>query len=403
MYFYSPTPNTKTLIKTVHGLKHYIRSPIRLTIDVDPKYVNDKGDRIVCYPGSVFEGSVRMRVYEPIVGHTVKLLFKGLERVNYDAMGWGKAKKEGRLFSIRAPLWRAPHDEEEADTPHLLPGEYSFPFVCELPLVNFPPSFEHHFIASTFSLVASFERDNGEPIYSEPFFAYFQPIIEIEPIKSATEYTEAYRVSNNTFLYFTIPRLSYNILDTQHLSIKISTYKNKFSERSSHPNYYLRVYLKRNLTIFHAGYSRNEDITITQLECRIDRYNKGSNHHESEESKNSHEITVHLPLEALAQVASLEYSNRFSIHYRLFVSMKLRHSLISSYKNIFSAPIDFGTLSPGMRSPEGLIFFADEGRSRQSVPLPRPKFLKPAQTDDQLPLYDMTRPPSYSTNIRANE
>lgn len=40
-----------------------------------PQYQNDHG-QVICYPGSVFEGVVQIKITEPIPVHHIKLVFK---------------------------------------------------------------------------------------------------------------------------------------------------------------------------------------------------------------------------------------------------------------------------------------------------------------------------------------
>jgi hypothetical protein len=50
-------------------------SPIDFEILFYPQYQDENGG-VVCYPDSVFEGIVKLKVSEPIPAHHVKLIFK---------------------------------------------------------------------------------------------------------------------------------------------------------------------------------------------------------------------------------------------------------------------------------------------------------------------------------------
>lgn len=60
------------MIASIKGLKH---APSNFSIEILPQYLNDTG-RLVCYPGSVFEGLVKLTLVEPIAFQRLKVVFK---------------------------------------------------------------------------------------------------------------------------------------------------------------------------------------------------------------------------------------------------------------------------------------------------------------------------------------
>jgi hypothetical protein len=74
-FFFFSLPTTFIfyyMIASIKGLKH---APNNFSIEILPQYLNDTG-RLVCYPGSVFEGLVKLTLVEPIAFQRLKVVFK---------------------------------------------------------------------------------------------------------------------------------------------------------------------------------------------------------------------------------------------------------------------------------------------------------------------------------------
>ncbi|KAF7726734.1 hypothetical protein EC973_008508 [Apophysomyces ossiformis] len=391
---------SQSLARRYAAFKGFKRAPTQFNIDILPQYYNEKG-QVVCYPGSVFEGTVRLLLAEPLDVQHLKVTFKAtgrqlfwsgttitqygnLERINYDAMGWGKSKNDGRLFAVRTVLWGF-QTNEDGPWPTLEAGEHNFPFVCQLPLVNYPPSFDHHFIATTFMLNASLERPGQESFHSSPRKIQFQPILETSLVKPLGTYAEEVKISNAVHAFVSLPSLAYNIFEHQKIPVRLSIRSGRQQTERAESFYVLHIYLKRYMTIVHDSFSRTEAVTVSYVDERVAA---------------GDDVTVHLRLPP-DQTVTLDYSNRFTLYYRVGISVKTRHGPLITKKKLLSIPVTFGTLPAGARAPADLTKFSDDRVMNDTSLQTKPKFLRPIRCENELPAYDLLRPPSYSTAMSS--
>ena len=185
-------------------------------------------------------------------------------------MGWEKTKNsDDRLFAVRTVLWGLPSGTDiPVDAwPILEVGEYNFPFVCQMPVINFPPTFHHHLIATTFNMVVSVTKGGeSQPILSKPVPVYFRPIIETIPVKNLHAFTEETRLTNHVTSIVSVPRLAYNIFDAnQSIPVTIQLFSNNESYDSVSISQ-LRVHIKRYYSINYKTFSRNETTVIAYSE-----------------------------------------------------------------------------------------------------------------------------------------
>ncbi|KAG0171658.1 hypothetical protein DFQ28_000481 [Apophysomyces sp. BC1034] len=324
---------------------------------------------VSCYPGSVFQGTVRIKLAEPLAAKCLKLVLKAAERLNYDVIMWGKpGKREGRLFAVRTILW-GPACANESVWPILEAGEHNFPFMCEMPLVNYPPSFHHHFVACHFTMVASLERPGIRPFQTEPCHVPYLPVLETCPSKRAVAYHNRIKVLTHT-VDISLPTLSLNVAGNTTLPIRICV-----DDVSTITH--VHITLNRYLRVSHGKYNRTETWLIQQQEQRL----------------SSSVTDIIFPISTVSP--TLTYSNHCSIKYKLNVSVKFRNSWLSRKKNLVTIPLFFGTLDRGICAPANLMRFTDELVERDRTLLTKPKFLRPVPEDNFLPPYDPKRPPEY--------
>ncbi|KAL9560286.1 hypothetical protein MBANPS3_000013 [Mucor bainieri] len=360
-----------------------------------PQYTNEHG-QVICHPGSVFEGIVQIKVSVAMPVHHIKLVFKASERVNYDAMGWEKSKStDDRLFAVRTVLWGLPSGVNipQDAWPILEAGDYTFPFVCQMPVINYPPTFHHHLIATAFNMVVSV-RKAGEsaPILSKMVPICFQPIIETIPVKNLHAFTESHRLTNHIAAQVSVPRLAYNIND-KHQSVPVTVQFHSDNLSDEHfPISQLRVYIKRYYSINYKTFSRNEATMIA--------------HYDHPKLPSACPCTVSMKLNLPSPEdlpATLTYSPHLTIEYKLVVSVKIRHGPIHVKKKLFDMPIIFGTLPAGTRAPRQLESYSALVENRASLNC-KPHFLRPQprnQNDEEfLPAYDSDGiPPAYLSSI----
>ncbi|KAG2202140.1 hypothetical protein INT47_008112 [Mucor saturninus] len=380
----------------MHGLMGNKHPNISFNILFYPQYQNDDG-QVVCHPGSVFEGVVQIKVTEPMPVHHIKLVFKASERVNYDAMGWEKTKNsDDRLFAVRTVLWGLPTGINiPVDAwPVLDVGEHNFPFVCQMPVINFPPTFQHHLIATAFQLIVSVTK-GGEslPILSKPATVCFQPIIETIPVKNLYAFTEETKVSSHISAVVTVPRLAYNINDKNQSISVVVQFQSVSNSQDNVSVSQLRVQIKRYYSINYKTFSRNETTVIAQHD------------HPRVTSAGTVSINLDLPNSPDELPSTLTYSPHLTVEYKLVVTAKVRHGLMSFRKRLFEMPVIFGTLPAGTKAPRQLEPYSNIVDNR-SIMHSKPAFLRPepkAEDDSEfLPAYGDDRPPAYNNNASSS-
>jgi hypothetical protein len=315
--------------------------------------------------------------------------------VNYDAMGWEKSKEDdNRLFAIRTMLWGLPSgiDIPEDAWPILSAGEHNFPFVCQMPVINFPPTFHHHLIATAFNMIVSVEKaGESTPILSKPVPVCFQPIVETIPIKNLHAFTEEHKITNHVSTHVSVPRLAYNIYD-KNQCIPVTIQFQSDHQEQIHISQ-LRVYIKRYYGISYKSFSRNEATVVT--------------HYDHPKAPTTCPSTVIMKLNLPSQdelPATLNYSAHLTVEYKLVVTVKIRHGPIHVKKKLFEMPIIFGTLPAGTRAPRQLESYSNVVDNRATINS-KPTFLRPepkTEEEECLPAYDSALPPAYRCSSTSN-
>ncbi|KAG1447413.1 hypothetical protein G6F56_009270 [Rhizopus delemar] len=305
---------------------------IHFEILIHPQYQNDHG-QATCSPGSVVEGLVKAYVTMPTIIKHIKLIFEATEKLNYAAMGWEKARaRDGRLFSASKVLWGS------SEWSIIDVGEYIFPFICQMPVVNFPPTFHNHSIDIEFVMFVSAQRPKQTPIISKPIELQFQPIIETITTKNLHVSVQKTQLTRHITAQVSVPRLAYNIHEDL-LSIPVTV---KFlSEDEYHLGVsQLQIYITRCYQVFYKNYSRSETTTITS--CEIKKLHTHST---------THSFQLKLDDQKKNIQPTLNYSSCLKVEYRMVVAVKVRHGLINIKNKLFDEPLTFGTLSPGVSTP----------------------------------------------------
>ncbi|KAI8096386.1 uncharacterized protein BX664DRAFT_291240 [Halteromyces radiatus] len=388
------------MIASIKGLKH---APSNFSIEILPQYLNTNR-QLVCYPGSVFEGLVKLTLSEPMSFQRLKIIFKATERVNYDAMGWEKIKNDdGRLFAVRTTLLGQPVSSNiENNQTTLEAGEHVYPFAVELPLVNYPPSIDHHLIATTFVLLGSLERDtgaNGHSFRSLPYSVYFRPALQTRVNKTLLSHPSDYSehtasLTHRISAHLSLPSLEYNLFDTTHIPIQFTLYAANEQYFADISLQQLHIALKQTITIYHKSFSRTETTMIHHVDSRM-----------TNTSSSSSSMVFDCLLKIDQQLLpSVNYSTRFKVDYCLIVSVKTRHGPLSTKKKLFNLPIHFGTLPPGTLPHETIQLYTEEEVIQSTNLSFKPKFLRPLNNPVEfLPAYDeLYRPPSYHSHLVTN-
>jgi hypothetical protein len=309
-------------------------------------------------------------------------------------MGWEKSKNsDDRLFAVRTALWGLPTGlDAPADAwPILQVGEHNFPFVCQMPVINFPPTFHHHLIATAFHMIVSVKKaGESSPILSKLVPVHFQPIIETIPIKNLHGFTKETRITNHVSAIVSVPRLAYNIYD-KNQSIPVTVHFQSDNDNQDAPISVsqLRVHIKRYYSINYKSFSRNEATVIAHYDHpKI-----------SSTCPSSVTMKLNLPEGPVDLPATLIYSPHLTIEYKLVVSARIPHGPISMKKKLFDMPIIFGTLPAGTKAPRQLEPYSNIV-DNHSVVHSKPNFLRPEPKtpgdEEFLPAYDsIGKPPAY--------
>lgn len=310
-------------------------------------------------------------------------------------MGWKKSKVDDiRLFAIRNILWGLPATSTDGDSPQVYPileaGDYTFPFTCQLPMINYPPTLQHHLIATAFNIAVSVVKTNDS--VSKSFPVYFRPIIETLLLRSI--YTEEHKLSQHISAIVTVPKLAYNINErNQSIPVKVQLYTD--NQENIHISH-LCVYIKKSFKIKYMTSTKNEDTVVASYD------------HVKIPTTCPSNLSLKLDLPDSAELfpATLNYSPYLTIQYRLVVTVKIRHGPITFKKKLFNTPVIFGTLPVGMAAPRQLEPYSDIKENTASIHC-KPTFLRsqPKETSEEeiLPAYDsIGKPPSYTIATRRN-
>ncbi|KAI9244308.1 hypothetical protein BY458DRAFT_529776 [Sporodiniella umbellata] len=353
---------------------------------------NIDGDCVkkTCHPGSTFSGYVQLNVEFPLAAQYLKLLFKATEHIYENS----NRKVRVRLFSVKTVLWGSPNTSTER-WPVISPGKHQFFFLCELPLVNYPPTFRNHLASCEFEVVASLERPGIRPFQTVPIDIRYQPLIITTPLKIPPVYQKEITVSN-TKVVMTLPKgTSYNLLDSQGGLIDIELF---FSGGHSYISH-LEASLKRQINVSCQDYQQADSMTLTHVEQSTMKLDNPKNYFIQipipTEKSPFNTPAIQRNFSVLGVTTSLlEHSKYTQITYTLLITARVRCGLLFQKRTLFSTDIQLGTLSPGLQVPSNVI-------SCSSVPsnatiLTKPRFLYVPGHQEQLPAYqDECPPPQY--------
>jgi hypothetical protein len=312
------------------------------------------------------------------------------ERINYDAIGWERlAAKEGRLFAVRTLLWGYPSktDVPANQWPILEIGEHTFPFVCQMPVINYPPTFHHHLISTAFKFIVSVERPGKLSILSRGFPVTFRPIIETAPVKNIHPFTEETKLTNHVLAQLSLPRLAYNVIDERSIPVSIQILSDTHEEDNISLSQ-LRVSLKRYYDINYKNFSRSETTVIAETVYPNTIH----------ACPYSLSLPLNLPEPNKDLPYSLAYSPYLKIEYKLVVTAKVRHGPLAVKKKLFEIPLLLGTLPAGTQAPRQLENFNYNNENVQLKNMPSFLRPQPRETEDEeyLPAYDSDCvPPRY--------
>lgn len=313
------------------------------------------------------------------------------------------------MFAIRTILWGKPTCQGEM-WPLIEAGEHLFPFMCEIPMVNYPPTFRHHLASCEFELLASLERPALRPFQTISHQLRYEPFIESKSIKSPNVYQEKLRLDNTHNVVATLVKgCDYNILDNHTETMKvqlsiINLQKDKHNQDNNATLFnHIEAFVKREVNVTHGSYHRSDTMVMTHVEQS--KFGVG-NHY----GARTYYINIPIPIEiskknnpiilknfsVLGMTTTTNYSKHIKIEYKLHIIARVRHGLIWTKRQLFCIPLHFGTVAPGEQLPSTLVSYRDPSVTSDTTLSTKPKFIRPPTLDEQLPAYDEEpSPPVY--------
>lgn len=384
--------------------RKYRNPPVHFSITL--KSIDGTTQRTTCHPGSVFEGTINIKLDQPLAARCLKLTFRGSERIHNDSLKKVLKKKAERLFGIQTILWGSAQDNI-VHWPLLEAGEHQFPFMCELPMVNYPPTFRHHLASCEFELVACLDRQGIRPFQTVPVFVRYAPYVVSSPLRNPVRYQEETRVSNHVKVLATFMEgTSFNLIDknTDTLKVQLSIiHLNQQSAKAESIVNHIEASIRREINVSFRSYHQSHLMVMSHVEQSTFGVGNPDGVRTyyirvpipSEVNKNNNS-TILKNFSVLGMTPTLDFSKHVKLSYKLCITAKIKNGLISNKRELFSIPLHFGTIAHGERSPASLTAYRDPEVVSDTSFLTKPRFIKPPVVEEQLPTYDCdASPPAY--------
>ncbi|KAK4513989.1 uncharacterized protein ATC70_005996 [Mucor velutinosus] len=390
-----------------------------VSIEILPEFGWSMGNERLFGPGTLFQGHVVVRCKEHSARATrLRMHFQGVEAMLTYDVGPGIIRtNSNQLFGVRHTLWKKLDDD---DGLHAM-TTYKFLFTIQMPFVQFPPSMNHEYYRCTYKLSAFLDPSLGYgevPVMSQQYINYI-PLIETKLLK-APLYLEDQKSRRKQVPSLNMPSVTAKLHSVEYLSGDTiqATICPKFTERHSSCNIY-DYYVTMNLYQVSSFNADSVPVLSQLVETK--------SHHVQvrQEKNNSKSSEFHVDLKLKEDLPpSFEYSKIMTLAYRLKVkvyikkqktsfslgaakqckpaegSKKLKEMITtfpwpSTAMSTFESDIVVGTLGRGVRVGEDLRNYA----SFRTSEVPIPKFMKHIEYEDELPRYESTRLPSYTSEI----
>lgn len=275
--------------------------------------------------------------------------------------------------------------------------------MCEIPMVNYPPTYRNHLASCVFELMACLDRPGIRPFQTIPFTIRYEPLVLSTTIKSPDIYQEETLINNHKVLVTLSKGCCFNLTDTNSDLIKLQLCVTQPVELFGH----IEAYIKRNVQVTYGAYQRSDSMVMSHVEQSSFGIGKKSNNGctyyirlpiPSEISKNNNS-TILKNFSVLGMTPSFDFSRHVKMDYKLHITAKIRNGLISTKRELFSIPLHFGTLAPGEPLPSSLLSYRDPQVIQDTTLNTKPRFLKTILSEEQLPAYDHDlSPPEYSSS-----
>ncbi|KAL1929203.1 hypothetical protein VTP01DRAFT_2262 [Rhizomucor pusillus] len=343
-----------------------LSNTVKISIELLPEFGWSCKGQHVFGPGSVFQGFVRVSVNKVgiINASCIRLLFQASDGIPARELGPGLLRnaKKTVLFGIQKILWNQGILDKSS---------YSFPFIIQLPMMQYPPSIETPDYQCTFRLTARLEDHDANTYMFVQRKIIYVPFLETTLAKAPPFLQQ----QQDRQLSLKIAKLDYVPGDTIQLTL------------DAPPSDHIVIAKVVRIITFLADNSRDETIACQERQ--------GSSHTDTT-------IMINFDLPSAPDlVPSFSYGIHVSISYQLQVTVehqkKRISTLLSSSAAKFRVPIRIGTLGLGVRAPDSLVYYSTIANIQEYTP----KFVDTIENENYLPPYDSSRLPEYNTNDPA--
>ncbi|KAI8385735.1 hypothetical protein BD560DRAFT_322149 [Blakeslea trispora] len=375
--------------------RKYRKPPVHFSVRLE--HIDGDHHKSMCHPGSIIEGTVNIKLDAPLAAQYLKLVFKGAERIHHDSIGKENKKKGERLFAIRTILWGLPEQDVTSQWPIIEAGDHQFPFTCELPMVNYPPTFRHHLVSCQFELIAYLERPGIRPFQTLPCYVPFEPFLVSSSFKQPQIYQEKARLSDKDRVILSLHQgCHYNLLDTHLMQLTLLSCPSS-SRGSDHGDIlsHIEVFIKRQVDVTHGSYFRSDTMVMCHVEqSAFQVHKKGQGTVYSVSLPVPSRIHPSLPsviqknFDLMGMTTTVNFSKHVKMSYSLHVTAKVKQGLRWTKKQLFCVPLHFGTMARGEQVPSSLVSYRDTTVVGDETLYTKPRFLKAPKLDEQLPAYD---------------
>ncbi|KAG2224966.1 hypothetical protein INT45_000087 [Circinella minor] len=368
------------------------KETVQILIKINQQYHDGNSTTVRCTPGAVFEGEVEVYLTHPLDVEYLRLIFRGVEVVNYGVMGRSTKGDTGTLFGVRTTL---------SLSQTLDPGYHRFPFLCQMPMVNFPHTFKHGLLDTSYTFTATI---NDKYKTEQPFEIKFEPHIATSPYAKIHTYT----YNRDEFHITLLTGLNYQQRRDHFIRIKVVQKSQQEKESSSLTTLItgttttISASLKRYLT-FDGVSIRPETLSISSPSIPSDCASSSSSilsRPDIEQEDDGEILEIKIPY--AAPLPSVTESSRFSAIYKVCVHVKVRCGpMIMLTRKLFEVPIHFGTMPHGTHIPDGLLSYTDDAVAKDMTTRAKPRLDLSSESRgdslnaDVLPVYTESRPPPY--------
>ncbi|KAG1471163.1 hypothetical protein G6F56_002282 [Rhizopus delemar] len=330
-------------------------------------------------PGSVFQGFVKMKANQEILdkSNRLRIIFHASETTH--SISQLAPVYRNQLFGTQKVLWKRGQKTIEAGT------EVSFPFIIQLPMIQFPPSSKITSMTRLWSYQTRFmlsafldSSDDEQVLLRFDRTLLYRPFIETKMAKDPL-------LISSKGIKACLTAMDY--LPGDKICAKLS-FDGRLPES-------VRVQISQIQTWKRlSGVDGERHLGKEKVYCSL-----LSETAEVKIQSKTVDVLLEIPLET---VPSFSYSPVFTIGYQLRIIVNHK-SLWSPSVVLPEIPLNIGTLAYDIQSSRDVKLYSDFrsvfGEESSLDILPVPCFLNVIEYEDSLPVYEESRLPSYEYAI----